>query len=292
MRAELEALTMQQSIASRQQKSSLVRADCASQTIDLDEIKRLLTERLEELAETLMGPPAPETRRGQQWGWSGTGGAWLVMRGPKRGQFYCFSGGPSGSPLDLVSFARSCDIAEAIRWAKSWLGIADGPALPVDDAVLRHRTAERQRRRVTAEIEAEGDGRRRIAYAQQLWNGSVPVAGTIAERYLTGARCIPAPAGGWPDCVRWHPGSHALIVAATTADGTVTAVQRVFLTPSATKIDAAEVTARRLRNVKQTNGVRDGAVVRLPGPGGGPLQLCEGPEGGLSAWSGTGNGQN
>ena len=236
-----------------------------------------------------MGHPAPETRRGRQWGWSSTGGAWLVMRGPKRGQFHCFSGGPDGSPLDFIMFARSCDLVLAIAWAKSWLGIADGPALPIDDDALRQRAEERQRRRIVAEVEAEADERRRIAHAQRLWSESTPVSGTVAEAYLIKARAIPAPAAGWPDAVRFHPGSNALIVAATAVDGAVHAVQRVFLTPDAKKIDAAEVNARGLQNVKQTNGVRDGTVVRLPGPADGPLQLCEGPEGGLSAWSATGH---
>jgi hypothetical protein len=243
---------------------------------DLDEIRAQLIDRLEEAAEELMGPPSPETRRRQQWGWSRTGGAFLVMHGPKRGAFYCFSGG-HGGPLDLIMFARSCDFTAAVDWAKSWLGVTDTLPAPVNPAVL----LARAHTRTATAVEAEADERRRIVGARQILNETVPLPGTIGERYLIKVRSIPAPADGWPGAVRFHPTSRALVLVATDDGGAVRAVQRVYLTPDARKIDAAEVKARGLPGAKQTNGVMRGAVVRLPGPANGPLLLAEGAETGL-----------
>ena len=73
------------------------------------------------------------------------------------------------------------------------------------------------------------------------------------------------------------------MLAATTADGALQAVQRVHPTRDAKK---AEASPSRLP--KQTNGVLRDAVVRLPGDPSRPLLVAEGPETGLSAWATTG----
>ena len=110
------------------------------------------------------------------------------------------------------------------------------------------------------------------------------MAGTVAALYLTGPRAIPAPAGGWPDAIRFHEPTQSLILAATLADGTVQAVQRVRLTPEGRKAEGAPD-----QPAKVTKGVLAGAMVRLPGDSTGPLLLAEGPETGLSVWRATGH---
>jgi hypothetical protein len=251
----------------------------------LDEIKRLLTERLEELAEHLLGPPSRVSQHRNDWHFPHRGGAYLAVRGSKRGAFHCFSGGASGGPLDLIMFARSYDFAAAVTFARSWLGLdSDAPA-PVDCATQ----LANMQRRVVEEAEAEAGERKRINTARGLWEQSIAVTGTIADRYLTETRRIPATTDGWPhNTVRFHPSSCALIVATTTHDCEVQAVQRVYLTVDARKIDKAEAVARGLPGAKQTAGVMRNAAVRLPGPTDGPLLLAEGPETGLSAWIATG----
>ncbi len=126
-----------------------------------------------------------------------------------------------------------------------------------------------------------------IAAARHLYSRSEPVAGTLAERYLIAVRGIPAPATGWPDAVRYHPGTRSLLVAATLPDGTVQAVQRVAL--DATGQNARDKNGRKL---KLSRGPQAGALVRfaaMPGQDSGPLLLAEGPETGLSAWRATGH---
>jgi hypothetical protein len=271
---------------------------------DPDEIKALLTERLEDVAEQVMGPPSPETRRKKDWKWPASGGAHLVVRGHKRGAFYCFSSGAGGGPLDLIMHGRSCSFAAAVEWAKAWLDMSGGAAAAPADGTVHQ---ERARKRAAAEAEEARDRNRRIAGARRIAAECVPTDGTVGDRYLTVTRRITKPSGGWPSAVRFHPGQNALAVLATDDAGNVQAVQLVYLTPEARKISKEEARRRRLPGPKQTFGVLDGAAVRLPSfavardyDGDGPeavakrdllvdaLLLAEGPETGLSAWTATG----
>jgi hypothetical protein len=84
-------------------------------------------------------------------------------------------------------------------------------------------------------------------------------------------RGIPRPDNGWPPVIRWHPGIQAIVVAVTSDDGQVVAIQRIYLTPAAEKD----------RPKMSLGPVSEGAV-RLPGDPDGPLLLAEGIETGLS----------
>lgn len=258
---------------------------------DLTELKARLVDQLEKLAEELMGPPNLETLHRREWRWGSKGSASLVMCGEKRGEFFIHEGAEGGSVLDFITYAQRRSISDkrslplTIEWAKGWLGL-DGGALPgpVEPGVL----AERERKRAQAGAEDAADKARRVDYARALWRDTTPPGDTPAELYLTRTRAIPALSDGWPDVVRWHPANRALILAATTPDSAVQAVQRVYLTNEGQKIDKAEAEARKLPGAKQSNGVVVGAVVRLPGDPNGPLLLAEGPETGLSVWRATG----
>jgi hypothetical protein len=76
--------------------------------------------------------------------------------------------------------------------------------------------------------------------------------------------------------MRFHRRSNALLLTATTTDGAVDAVQRVYVTPDAAKIGTEEIAHRGLPGAKQTNGSLGEAVVRLPGDPNGPLLLAGG----------------
>ena len=93
--------------------------------------------------------------------------------------------------------------------------------------------------------------------------------------YLIG-RGITAPI---PPDIRYLPPKcneyGAMVVAARNNDGLVAAVQRIFIHGG----KKAPVDP-----VKRTNGVMDGAAVRLPASQGDELVLAEGPETGLSVW--------
>ena len=121
-----------------------------------------------------------------------------------------------------MQHARSCSISNAIDWSRNWAGLPEN----------ERRTPAALERNYTSSANAEevADQARRIKAARRLWARSTSVAGTVAARYLTDARAIPAPFMGWPDAIRSHTPTCSLILGATDATGAVQAVQRVALT--------------------------------------------------------------
>lgn len=253
---------------------------------DLDELRTALRADAAAIAEALLGPPnkAVSTRDTLRWGSKGS--LALEVRGPNRGLWFTHEGSKGGDLLGLIQHVLDCSFPAALDWSRNWTGLAgDGAALL--------RTSPRPPAPTVPDVdetaEAAAELAERVSRAQGIATVSVPVSGTPAEYYLKQVRGIPRPATGWPDAIRWHPGYRALVAVATLPDGTVQAVQRIHLGQDGGKIGAAEMRDRRLQATKLTNGVVDGAAVRLPGSPAGPLLLAEGPETGLAAWASTGH---
>ena len=112
--------------------------------------------------------------------------------------------------------------------------------------------------------------------------------GTLAERYLVEVRGIPRPPGGWPHALGFDPVDRALTGIVRDDTGAVVAVHRVFLTPDGQKLDPAELPARRLRAVKQTNGPKGLGSLILGDSGTGWLCVVEGLETGSAVHIATG----
>ncbi len=275
--------------------------DDTSRHIDFGEIRAVLIDRVELLAETLLGAHSKTHSNRTTRRWGSKGSLALVLSGSKRGAWRSHEAVEGGGPIELICHARRCSFSDAVEWGADWAGIA--PADDIDQAQQQARDEQRRRDREQrqAQIEVEGavDRRDRIARAQRLLRRTVPIDGTVAEQYLIKTRHIPRPAGGWPACLRFLPDrtvtlpvegwpkletAGAMVLVATLPDGTVTGGQRVYLTA-----DAGNLRAAAGDKVKLSIGVLDGAAARLPGPAAGPLLLAEGPETALSVWAATGH---
>ena len=254
---------------------------------DLAELRDALRSNPASLARSLLGEPNARlsTRRTLRWGRKVS--LALQLTGIRGSLWSNHESGCGGDMLGLVQHVRRCGFREAVEWTRAQLGwptLGAFSPTPGDQrrAELRHgarEAANAERRERQAEEEA-ADQVKRIARAQRLWRAAVPLAGTVAERYLVETRCIPC-SDAWPaEATRYHAGERALIVAATTPTGEVQAVQLVRLGADGRKIEGGA------RLVKQTYGCLDGAAVRLPGTGG--TLVAEGPETGLAAWAATG----
>jgi hypothetical protein len=131
------------------------------------EISRLLADRVDVLALDLL--PGGH-REGHEWragSLAGEPGSSLGVHlyGQKRGVWADFATGDSGDALDLVRASLGVDMAEAMAWARRWLGIDDGEAnVP---------------RRAPAKPSAADPDRWR-----RPWQSARPIAGTPAESYL------------------------------------------------------------------------------------------------------------
>ena len=252
---------------------------------DLQPLRDALRADAAEVAEALLGSPnkAASSRRTLRWGSKGS--LAVEVSGPRKGLWFSHESDEGGDLLALIRHAHGCDFPAAVEWARNWTG---DPAQmrgvsPAQPSGVRHRPKRQEEKKDAAEAERA----QRIATAQRIAAGGISLAGTMGAYYLKQVRGIPEPAGGWPSSFLWHPQYRALLAVGTAADGTVQAVQRIHLAEDGQKIGAEEMRRRNLRAVKLTNGVLDGAAVRLPGRL--PVLAAEGPETALAAHAASGH---
>jgi hypothetical protein len=247
-----------------------MKAAAADWPRDLDEIAGRLREHAAELVQHLRGVApnkALSDRRTVRFGTKG--GLAVDIDGPNKGRItdYNDGGNKAQSPLQFIQAEIGGSLAGAVQWARAWLGIEGECPAPLIRAV---------RKPSPAEVEREEAERR--AKVEAIAAGGMAPHGTPAETYLR-QRGITA---ALPAAVRWRPkawGQYgAVLLLATDAAGGIKAVQQVYVT--------AEGAKAPLKVQKRSNGLFDGAAVRLAGTA--PLTLAEGPETALSVWQATG----
>lgn len=111
------------------------------------------------------------------------GRSMAINRGSRAGVWKDFASGETGDALDLVAQVLfRGDKTEAIKWAKSWLGLDDA-----DPARLKqYRIQAEARARTRKEEERQTEEKMRDA-AGRIWRGSEHrIAGTPVEAYLMG----------------------------------------------------------------------------------------------------------
>jgi len=209
----------------------------------------------------------------------------VCMSGAKAGVWSDFGGDEKGDLLDLVQACLGLDKGEAVRWAKSWLGIDDDTG--IQQCV--------RRRRPPPPRPPRSEPSPNQIHALEIWRASRPATGTLAEDYLRG-RGITIPI---PPTIRFHPAlKHAdtgidlpaLVAAVCDVERNVTGIQRIYLTHDGRKAP--------VNRPKMALGTLRGSAVRLA-PTTGRVWLTEGVEDALAlaqmmgepAWAvlGTGN---
>ena len=230
------------------------------------EISEALIQHVDQLVPRLL---SHAVRHGSYWicgDVSGTKGDSLsVIR--RSGHWKDFATGEHGDLLDLINATvyAGGNIREARQWALAWLG---DPSL---SAVARE--APRHDR--------DAEDRCAISDAKAVWRRALPIASTLAERYLR-ARSIAL--DSLPPSLRfapalYHPRSSrrfpAMVAALSDSAGKVSCIQKTFLAPDGS--GKADIEPVRM----MTGRMLDNAC-RL-GPAGRELGLSEGIETGLSA---------
>lgn len=147
-----------------------------------------LAERAEALAVDLLGPPS--YRSGHEWRWGGNLRWRVFVSGPRRGQFTDWAAHQHGDLLDLIHATRGGSMADALRWAESWLG---------DPELARQSIPKPAAPDPEDESTAQ---RRRIGLALRIWKEAGPMQGTAVETYLRGRGIALA---DWPEALRFHP---------------------------------------------------------------------------------------
>lgn len=154
------------------------------------------------------------------------------LAGGRAGKWTDYATGEHGDLLDIIEQQRRVTTREAVQEAKDWLGIIDT------------RPATKTQLRVRSSDNASGSS---PESARRLWHLGKPIEGTPAEVYLRG-RAITE----WGPNLRYLARTFyvgpknerlelpALLCAITDNAGTVTGVNRIYLTPEGTIADVSD----------------------------------------------------
>jgi hypothetical protein len=240
------------------------------------EIARPVALKLAEQVDALVTELLPSARRnGGYWSignLAGDAGSSLYIHrsGAKVGKWTDTATGQFGDLLDLVNeiVAGGRDVPQAIRWARSWLGLDTEPITAI----------ERRPRHIATAQSAEDEAA--IGAARGLFKCAKSAAGTLAKVYFE-FRGIDTPL---PPSIRFmgalthHPTGKALpavIAAISGPDHKATAAQRIYLRHDGR--DKADVDDPKLTLGRMLNGACRLAAATSE------LGLSEGIETGLSA---------
>ena len=239
--------------------------------IPASEIASLLAERAEDLCRHLL----PEGHReGAEWrcgSVQGEAGKSLGMHlnGAKVGIWADFADGSKGDPLDLIEAVLNLDTADAIGWAKNWLGIDDGTTTEPRPGLASPAGQKRPDTR-----------NNNLPFALEILRACRPAPGTAAEFYLRWRRfTLPV-----PPVLQYHPNlKHtptglsfpAMVASVQRGDGQISAIHRTYLLPGGRG-------KARVHKPKMALGPIGRGAVRL-GPVQPALGLAEGIETALSA---------
>ena len=235
----------------------------APSLISVGEIAALLADRAGDLCQALL----PGGRRhGNEWveakrAQGGLGdGLSVCVRGAKRGVWSHFGEGRAGDALDLVVYVRGGSMADAVAWAKAWLGLEGSD--PARLAEQRRRAAST--RAASDKAAAAEDAAKRAAAFRIFTETQPALRGTPAGAYLAWRGIDLARLSRQPRALRYHPalwnedtGAHwpALVAGITAQNGRIVAVHRTFLTKQGKKAPVP--------HPKKTLGPYRGGCIRL-----------------------------
>lgn len=186
------------------------------------EIAAALADRIEDLAAHLVGEQ-PTMRSRNQIRFFPRGGLAVTTSGAQRGVWCSHGdGGIGGDALDLVKHLRQCSMADALGWAREWLGNQGAGAGCIETSVRR-------------EVRHAAEPVQTAETARQVWRGAVNPHGTPVEAYLNSRGLTlssDAPLRFHPACPRRSerlPAMVALMTNPVTAEPC--GVHRTFLRP-------------------------------------------------------------
>lgn len=271
-----------------------------SQSYSIEELKGMLLDRVDQVAHHY-APPASGSYslRGQYFTLNpgradrSVGSFVITLDGPKAGRWNDYATGQHGDLLDLIALALGCDLKDALREARAFLGLNH---LSAEDDARRRAAAEAAKRRQADARAKDAEAReKRREMALALWLSGREIAGTPAEAYLRQARGIDlARLPRAPHALRFHPECYykhidpatgeitegrwpAMLAIAARPDGKAAACHRTYIE----HFDGAWRKAR-LPAPKKVIGDYAGAAIRLwsgLGPRGGKQRLSALPPG-------------
>jgi hypothetical protein len=146
------------------------------------------------------------------------------LSGAKRGLWCDFERGEGGDLLDLVARQHDVPLGDAIKIAqRNYLGEAIAP------------TPNRPER---SPLAGADDAEARTRSALRAWRETVPLAGTIGERYFVDRRGLDIRLLDIDHALRWYLRSGAVVALMTDAvSGGAIGIHRTFLDADGAKVE-------------------------------------------------------
>ena len=197
------------------------------------------------------------------------------VSGSNRGAWHSFESGEGGYPIQLLmnaNYGYGLNFEDALKEGARIAGLSDNQAKDI---------TYKRKQKSTAEIEAEArllasEKQKKIETARYYCKTSLPIEGTLAERYLRETRKIEGDLSGFryhprvkdPQTERYYP---AALIAAKDEQGRITAVQTILIDPNTVKKANVEV-------AKRTRGAISGSAALIHQGTSNKVFIAEGPE--------------
>lgn len=170
-----------------------------SQFYDVREIEGLLKNSVGPFVEKLLGKPNPKLSSPNEWRYGNKGSLAIKIDGEKRGYWYNFETGESGGLLSLLQKNMGLSFKDALQYAANVVGIGKDSAIKDSENILiKHKEDDENQ----VKTDKNDENKKTNEYAKKLIAGSLPITGTIVEKYLKKTRGIVDVDS--PD-IRYHP---------------------------------------------------------------------------------------
>jgi hypothetical protein len=246
----------------------------------IENIKKGLNQDAESIAIELLGKPKLKGNNFLKFG-SNQGSLSVTIKGEREGWWNDFSEAGGRNMLSFIQKYAGLSKREALEFGAKRLGImVDNKGNFGVETKIRKETLD------SVAIESSTESlKKRVAFAKSLASQSVPIKGTLAEKYLNKHRSIILES--YPEDIRFHQGIYskingktlpAMLVIARNAKGDIQAVQATYLD----KKTENKVNESNIPVPKQTFGSLKGAALTIKGFRDAPTLIAEGTETGLS----------
>jgi putative DNA primase/helicase len=133
-----------------------------------DGARQELRDRAAEIVRSFFGEPNHRLSTARQMRWGSRGSFALNVQGAKTGLWFDHENGCGGDIIDFLKHQLGSSIGDAISYALRYLGPSFGVSTRIACPVYRQ----------------EADDAVRIRRALQIWEGVLPLRGSLAEHYL------------------------------------------------------------------------------------------------------------
>ncbi|MBY0544075.1 MAG: toprim domain-containing protein, partial [Gammaproteobacteria bacterium] len=253
----------------------------AKSRVDYERIRELLNGQPEQIASAYLGEPTSKNSR--EWRYGSLKECVVTLRGSHAGKWYNHMHGVGGDMLKLISHTTG------IAYGKSLVEEASrflGGYIPQKTAI-DFRIQKKDPKNDGLKEEQNAELKKRLSAVSAIVKSTVPIEGTLAERYLREHRGIDGDLSS--SNLRYHPALKnwmtrtvhpALVATARNAQGEIVGLQATFLDPTTAK------KADLKQNTKLSRGLTSEGALIHQGKSDGVMAYAEGLETALSVAQG------